>query len=175
MGIHPNLLITGATGFVGGALAARLLDTDRWNKILFLVRAQHREDGLVRLAHVLRKHDVPERLLDRLHLEQILWNLLRNAWRYCTKQSGSIRIRLSGLADRVDIDIINDGPAIPTETKTRLFEPFYTTSKQGTGLGLYIARDLAEANGGNLSYMDVPDGAMFRLSGTLPPCKESGK
>jgi two-component system sensor histidine kinase PilS (NtrC family) len=82
---------------------------------------------------------------------------------------------MAGLAERVDIDVINDGPAIPEETKTRLFEPFYTTSKQGTGLGLYIARDLAEANGGSLSYMEVADGTMFRLSGELPPCKERGK
>jgi two-component system sensor histidine kinase PilS (NtrC family) len=117
----------------------------------------------------------PHLCMDGNHLEQILWNLLRNAWRYCTRQPGSIRIRMSGLADRVDIDVINDGPAIPAETKTRLFEPFYTTSKQGTGLGLYIARDLAEANGGSLSYMEIPDGTLFRLSGELPPCKESGK
>jgi two-component system sensor histidine kinase PilS (NtrC family) len=113
--------------------------------------------------------------MDVNHLEQILWNLLRNAWRYCTRQPGSIRVRLSALADRVDIDIINDGPGIPAETRTRLFEPFYTTSKQGTGLGLYIARDLAEVNGGRLSYMEIADGTLFRLSGPLAPCKESGK
>lgn len=127
--------------------------------------------------HVVQIHLTgdPHLCMDGNHLEQILWNLLRNAWRYCTKQPGSIRLRVSGLTDRVDIDVINDGPAIPAETKTRLFEPFYTTSKQGTGLGLHIARELAEANGGSLSYMDVPDGAMFRLSGTWPPCKESSK
>jgi two-component system sensor histidine kinase PilS (NtrC family) len=110
--------------------------------------------------------------MDGDHLEQILWNLLRNAWRYCTKRQGSIRIRTSAMADHVDIDVINDGPAIPEETKTRLFEPFYTTAKQGTGLGLYIARDLAEANGASLRYMEIPDGALFRVSAALPPCKE---
>ena len=78
MGYRPDLLITGATGFVGGAFSARLLNTDRWDKILFLVRAPHREDGLVRLAHVLRKHEVPEELLNRLHLEQILCGDLMN-------------------------------------------------------------------------------------------------
>lgn len=72
MTFAPRLLITGASGFIGGALAARLIHTDRWNDCLFLLRAPHREDGLARLAHVLRAHNVPEALLDRLHLEQIL-------------------------------------------------------------------------------------------------------
>lgn len=120
----------------------------------------------------------PHLCMDEAHLEQILWNLLRNAWRYCTRQPGSIRVRISDLGQQVDIDIINDGPPIPAETKTRLFEPFYTTSKQGTGLGLHIARELAEANGARLRYVDVPDGAMFRLSGPgadAMTCKESSK
>ncbi len=117
----------------------------------------------------------PHLCMDLNHVEQILWNLLRNAWRYCSKQPGSIRIRLAVNAGHTDLDIINDGPHIPPETKTRLFEPFYTTSKQGTGLGLYIARDLAEANGGSLSYMEVPEGTLFRLSGQCTPCKENAQ
>ena len=72
MTYRPRLLVTGASGYIGGTLSARLLHTDRWDSILFLIRAPHREDGLLRLAHVLRKHNVPEALLDRLHLEQIL-------------------------------------------------------------------------------------------------------
>lgn len=72
MAFRPDLLITGITGFIGGALAARLIQTNRWDKALFLIRAPLREDGLARLAHVLRRHEVPERLLNRIHLEQIL-------------------------------------------------------------------------------------------------------
>lgn len=130
--------------------------------------------------HIIKTHvnGVPHICMDEAHLEQILWNLLRNAWRYCTRQPGSIRVRISDLGQQVDIDVINDGPPIPSETKTRLFEPFYTTSKQGTGLGLYIARDLAEANGASLRYLDMPDGALFRLSGPAADamtCKESSK
>lgn len=67
-----RLLITGATGFIGGALAARLIDTPRWDQTLFLVRSENREDGLARIAHVLRKHGVDEDHLDRLHLSQII-------------------------------------------------------------------------------------------------------
>jgi two-component system sensor histidine kinase PilS (NtrC family) len=174
-------------------------NAERLNGLVEDVLALNRRDRMQRqdvalaevipnfVQHFAQREQVPENVIrihqsgdlhlcmDGNHLEQILWNLLRNAWRYCTRQPGSIRIRMAGLAERVDIDVINDGPAIPEETKTRLFEPFYTTSKQGTGLGLYIARDLAEANGGSLSYMEVADGTMFRLSGELPPCKERGK
>lgn len=67
-----TLFITGATGFIGGALAARLILTPRWDKTVFLVRAPHREDGLTRLAHNLRLHGVSECQLDRLKLEQII-------------------------------------------------------------------------------------------------------
>jgi len=115
----------------------------------------------------------PHLYMDAHHLEQILWNLLRNAWRYCTRQPGSIRVKLSDLGGLTQLDILNDGPAIPLETKTRLFEPFYTTAKQGTGLGLYIARDLAEANDASLIYLDVPDGALFRLSNKRKPATGS--
>lgn len=74
----PRLFITGGTGFIGGAFAARLIETDRWNDCLFLVRASFREDGLARLAHVLRRHGVPEAQLDRLHLDQIICGDLTN-------------------------------------------------------------------------------------------------
>jgi len=108
---------------------------------------------------------------DSGHLEQILWNLLRNAWRYCLRKPGSIQIRLNAGSGRVEIEIINDGPGITPEVQAHLFEPFYTTDNQGTGLGLYIARELAEANNALLRYVDVPGGALFRLRCPLPPCQ----
>ncbi len=112
----------------------------------------------------------PAICFDAAHLEQIFWNLFRNAWRYCRKHPGSIRIRAVAAATKVDVDLSNDGPGIPRELQTRLFEPFYTTDKAGTGLGLYIARELAEANGASLRYVDIPDGAMFRLTCQTAPC-----
>jgi two-component system sensor histidine kinase PilS (NtrC family) len=107
---------------------------------------------------------------DAGHLEQILWNLIRNAWRYCLRQPGSIQIRLNMSGSQAEIDIINDGPPITPGVQAHLFEPFYTTDNQGTGLGLYIARELAEANSAVLRYVDIPDGALFRLRCPLPPC-----
>jgi two-component system sensor histidine kinase PilS (NtrC family) len=112
----------------------------------------------------------PVLCFDVAHLEQIFWNLFRNALRYCRKQPGSIRIRAVAGASRVDVDVANDGLGIPAELQSRLFEPFYTTDKAGTGLGLYLARELAEVNGASLRYVDIPDGAMFRLSCQPAPC-----
>jgi len=107
---------------------------------------------------------------DRLHLQQILWNLCRNAWRYCRKQAGSIRISVRHYAAGTDLDVFNDGPPVEAKLQVHLFEPFYTTDQKGSGLGLYISRELAEANQAQLRYVERPDGALFRLSCARFPC-----
>lgn len=101
---------------------------------------------------------------DRMHLQQILWNLCRNAWHYCGKGPASIRISARREGGGVDVDIFNDGPPVDAELREHLFEPFYTTNQQGSGLGLYISRELAEANRAHLRYVEHPGGAQFRLS-----------
>ena len=95
---------------------------------------------------------------DRGHLQQILTNLLSNGWRYSSATTGAVRIEV----EHDCIRVIDDGPGIPAQTQSQLFEPFFTTESSGTGLGLYIARELAEANGARLDYQ--PPGGCFRLS-----------
>ena len=72
---------------------------------------------------------------DRGHFDQILWNLCRNALRYCLRQTGSVKL-LAKCADegRTVLQICNDGATIPIDLVQRLFEPFFTTSVGGTGL-----------------------------------------
>ena len=103
---------------------------------------------------------------DRYHLHQVLWNICRNASRYCQQQPGSIRIQAQQVDNEnvLQLDIIDNGPGVPADIQAQLFEPFFTTESTGTGLGLYIARQLAEANNATLDYIDNPNGAHFRLS-----------
>jgi two-component system sensor histidine kinase PilS (NtrC family) len=98
------------------------------------------------------------------HLRQIVWNLLRNAWRYSRKQAGSIRFNAQMPGNSMQLEIADDGPGVAPEQRGKLFEPFCTTDAQGTGLGLFLARELAEANHATLAYVPGAGGARFRLS-----------
>lgn len=97
------------------------------------------------------------------HLHQILWNLAGNAWRYCSKQAGSIRLSVQHEAGMATLLICDDGCGIPADEQSQLFEPFYTTHAKGTGLGLYIARELADANQSSLNFSGNHPGACFKL------------
>jgi two-component system sensor histidine kinase PilS (NtrC family) len=103
---------------------------------------------------------------DRGHLSQIFWNLVRNAWQHCQKKDGSIRIaaRAGYLGDAVICELADDGPGIPAELRGQIFEPFFTTRPGGTGLGLYIARELADANAATLELLPRSPGAQFRMT-----------
>jgi two-component system sensor histidine kinase PilS (NtrC family) len=93
-----------------------------------------------------------------------MWNLCRNALRHGSQSAGSIRIavRCAGPAS-VFIDVLDDGPGIPPAVQQHMFEPFFTTASSGTGLGLYLARELADANGGTLEFAAGPLPTRFTL------------
>jgi two-component system, NtrC family, sensor histidine kinase PilS len=105
-------------------------------------------------------------IFDRGHLNQIFWNLVRNAWQHCQKKDGSIRIvgRPGYMGDAVICELQDDGAGIPAELRGQIFEPFFTTRPGGTGLGLYIARELADANGSTLELLPKSPGAQFRMT-----------
>ena len=93
-----------------------------------------------------------EVFFDRGHLRQVLWNLCRNALRYGRQMPGSLMLTMSADEGRVVLAVQDDGPGISAEHQGKLFEPFFTTAPEGTGLGLYIAKELCEANGALLEY-----------------------
>ncbi len=90
--------------------------------------------------------------MDTGHLKQILDNLCMNAIRYGKPDSTPIIIRSVKNENTPIIEVIDNGDAISEETSKHLFEPFFTTSPSGTGLGLYISKELAELNQANLLY-----------------------
>jgi two-component system sensor histidine kinase PilS (NtrC family) len=103
---------------------------------------------------------------DRAHLNQVLWNLCRNAWRHCSRGDASVRLRAAagGTPNSSIIEVMDDGPGIPDALRNQVFEPFFTTVASGTGLGLYIAREMCEANGATLDVLESAEGAHFRIT-----------
>ncbi|MRW94797.1 PAS domain-containing protein [Duganella sp. FT80W] len=90
---------------------------------------------------------------DALHLREVVLNLLNNAVRYASGGPDSIRLDLvRDKAQRLELHVQDDGPGISPEVRAHLFEPFYTTSSKGTGLGLYLARELCLNNEARLDY-----------------------
>jgi two-component system sensor histidine kinase PilS (NtrC family) len=112
---------------------------------------------------------------DRSHLHQVLWNLVSNALRHSSRGPGAVRIELVGGQDegRVELHVIDDGPGVPETVREQIFEPFFTTHTQGTGLGLFIARELCATNGASLELMASVSGAHFIVAGRNDTCQLS--
>jgi two-component system sensor histidine kinase PilS (NtrC family) len=102
--------------------------------------------------------------IDPGHLKQIMDNLCQNALKYGKSEAGPINLRVIIFQQAPCIEVIDNGSGIKHEHISHLFEPFFTTSSSGTGLGLYISRELAELNQAKLSY-HLTDGnrSCFRL------------
>lgn len=108
--------------------------------------------------------------VDASHLHQILWNLCENAVRH--GRSGDapapapidVRTGRNAANSRPFLEVLDRGPGIVARDSERIFEPFFTTGQGGTGLGLFIARELAQANGAILLY-EARDGggSIFRM------------
>jgi len=94
---------------------------------------------------------------DPNHLQQILQNLCDNGLRHGRAHSGhghvTLQVASSGNGEIPVLKILDNGPGIDADKTGNLFEPFFTTSAKGTGLGLYIARELCEANRARLAYI----------------------
>ena len=96
-------------------------------------------------------------LFDPSHLTQILSNLLDNGLRYSYQNTGEYRAELKPSIDAVSghpyLDIFDRGPGVEESDINNIFEPFFTTSHQGSGLGLYVCRELSELNFATLNYL----------------------
>ena len=111
--------------------------------------------------------DLPQEPLtvvfDPEHLRRVLVNLLDNARRHASHRPGAIRLVVHRLgAAQSSISLASDGEPIPPDIEPFLFEPFFSTRSRGTGLGLYICRELCERYGGGIEYLQHPLGSAHR-------------
>jgi len=110
-----------------------------------------------------------EIVFDPHQLRQVLWNLCANACQHGARPGETAAIALDAGVEpgrgRPFLDVRDAGPGIAPENVEKLFEPFFTTRAKGTGLGLYLARELCEANRAHLQYLPVPEGgSRFRIT-----------
>ncbi|MAT66678.1 MAG: hypothetical protein CMN57_13690 [Gammaproteobacteria bacterium] len=101
-------------------------------------------------------------------LNQLICNLIQNALNHGNRSGQTLEVKLVGRIAESGapcLDVIDNGPGIDSETRASIFEPFFTTSASGTGLGLYLARELAEINRARLNYIEREEGgSCFRIT-----------
>jgi two-component system sensor histidine kinase PilS (NtrC family) len=106
--------------------------------------------------------------VDPSQLRQIVWNLCENAVKYGSGEAGAVAIelRIGRLAStaRPFLEVADRGPGIAVQHREKIFEPFFTGNERGTGLGLFLARELAQTNGATLLYEPrTSGGSLFRI------------
>jgi two-component system sensor histidine kinase PilS (NtrC family) len=105
--------------------------------------------------------------MDPEQLHQVMWNLVENAWQYSDKLQPNPRVavHLAKSEKEIFIDVEDNGKGVSKDAREHLFEPFYSKRQGGTGLGLYLARELCQANGARLNFMDDKlQSSRFRIS-----------
>jgi two-component system, NtrC family, sensor histidine kinase PilS len=105
---------------------------------------------------------------DPSQLRQIVWNLCENAVKYGSSEPGNdvIELRIGRMAStaRPFMEVADRGPGIAAQHREKIFEPFFTGNEKGTGLGLFLARELAQTNGATLLYEPrTSGGSLFRI------------
>jgi signal transduction histidine kinase len=128
------------------------------------VRPLARRQGLE--FRVLTDPALPVMEVDRGLLRQAILNLLKNAMEVLSP-GGTLVLASRRDGDAVEISVTDSGPGVSDEVARRLFEPFFTTKPQGSGLGLSIARQIAEEHGGEIRWENRPEGGA-RFSLRLP-------
>ena len=149
---------------------AEELDVMGWLKdFIGEFRDRHSLPGQALMLRVEDSH-MPRVRIDPTHLHQIIWNLSENALRHGREgvidDGLRIEYRIGAVAATSAgyLEVLDRGPGVPPDMAEHIFEPFYTSDPRGTGLGLFIARELCECNRARLSYAPRPQGgSCFRI------------
>jgi signal transduction histidine kinase len=149
---------------------------DSLRSIISLLQA-HIEHANITLELDLPDTHPPPVLTTKGQIEDIWINLLINAYdALANRGNGHIGVKVQHLAEtqQVSVSICDNGPGIPEEIQEQIFSPFFTTKPvgEGTGLGLHISREVAEAAGGTISVHSIPD-KITRFTVLLPVTDET--
>ncbi len=155
----------------GGPSRPERIELERWLEDFAdeFAAAAHLEDEALEVA----AEPGTRVRFDPSHLHQVLWNLCQNAAEHGRGSDGRLHLeiragRLDPASGAVVVEVCDHGPGIEPEQAEQIFEPFYTTRAEGSGLGLYLARELCEVNGARLDHVPNPrGGSCFRI--TFPP------
>ncbi len=110
--------------------------------------------------------DLPPVLVVPDQILQVLMNLLINGIE-AMPNGGHIAIEASSTRDELTFTLTNDGPSIPPDQLAHIFDPFYTTKPDGTGLGLFVSHNIIQQHGGTIQVENLPDGQGVAFSITL--------
>lgn len=103
-------------------------------------------------------------------LRQVLVNLVGNALRYASQDAGAVLVEWRrGRSGRPELRVCDDGPGLSADVLEHAFEPFFTTGSRGTGLGLYLAREICIGNRAELRYETLPAGGRHRGAFVIRP------
>lgn len=133
-------------------------------KIVKLTGPQAREQG-IQLGVSLPQEEVPCLSLDAVRIEQVILNLLVNSFA-AMPDGGQVTIRLRTRADSVVIEVADTGCGIPVELRDKVFDPYFTTRNQGTGMGLALCEKIVRQHDGAIEFRTGPQGTTFTV--TLP-------
>lgn len=126
-----------------------------------LLRPEIDNRGIVLQEKLARQ--IPDARMDPIQIQQALVNLIRNALQAMTK-GGILRLQTGQSSENVWVTVADTGSGIPADQVKRIFEPFYTTKKKGSGLGLMIVQRIMRDHGGGIELESrLGEGATFRL------------
>jgi signal transduction histidine kinase len=130
-------------------------------KTLELLRPELENRGVTIQTRLTR--ELPATLVDAAQLQQVLVNLVKNAAQAMTT-GGTLTLQTGENSEDVWVSVTDTGGGIPQEQINRIFEPFYTTKKKGTGLGLMIVQRIVRAHNGRIELdSQVGRGTTFRI------------
>jgi len=138
---------------------ARLRATDvndTLDKVLFLIRQQCRGTA-VEIRPELGE-GLPPVLADPSQLEQVFLNVCLNAVQAMSTGGGTLTLRSHEGEGHVAVEIADSGPGIPADLRAQIFKPFFTTKREGNGLGLAISARIVAEHGGHIGYRCPPEG-----------------